>query len=148
MITLDVGKNGGGASQGHRIAGGGKTERWDDHLVAWSDPCSDKSHVQRRGARVDRHALAPGDHLRELVLEGSDFWALREHAGSEHAINGLALLGADVGLGSGNHVHPIVGGGALGRRFSNESIITSTPRDLCQVSASADAVSGPTTLAP
>ncbi len=46
---------------------------------------------------------SPSDERGELLLEGGDLGALGEHAGLHDAVDGRALVGADLGLCCGDH---------------------------------------------
>ena len=68
-----------------------------------ADAAREEGHVQGRGAGVEGDRVEAADELGELLLERGDLRALGEHAGLHDAIDGGALLGADLGLCCGDH---------------------------------------------
>ena len=93
---LDVGEDRGGSGERHRVRGRCEGERRDDDLVTGLHAARKQAEVQARGAGVDGHAgAAELEVFGELVLEGSHFWSLCEHAAAHHPVNGCAFVVAD-----------------------------------------------------
>ncbi len=68
-------------------------------------PHDEQAEVLARGAGVDRDAgAAEAEVLGELLLEGRDLGALREHAAAQHPVDGSPLVVSDDRLGRGDEV--------------------------------------------
>ena len=68
-------------------------------------PHDEQAQVQSGGAGVDRDARASEPEVvRELVLEGRDLRALRDHAAAHDPVDGGTLLVPDDGLGGRDEV--------------------------------------------
>ena len=69
-------------------------------------PAASRPRCEPDGAGVDRDAGPAADDLvGELLLEGGDLGALRDHSAAQDAVDRLALLVADERLRCGDHRH-------------------------------------------